>query len=202
MRLAVRREAFTHPDWIFEIKYDGFRSLARVEVGGQAELISRRRNVYKSFPYLCADLKHALRGHTALLDGEIVSLDPEGRPQFYDLLRRRGAAFFYYAFDLLWLNGRDLRSLPLVDRKSQLEHIVPADSRLLYVRHLEADGTGLFAAVCENDLEGVVAKRRDGPYLDGRNRDTSWCKILNANYSQRAGRHELFRKRMAAGTGV
>jgi bifunctional non-homologous end joining protein LigD len=133
MRLAVRREAFTHPDWIFEIKYDGFRSFARVAGGDQAELISRRRNLYKSFAGLCADLKRTLQGHTALLDGEFVCLDAEGRPQFYDLLRHRGEAFFY-AFDLLWLNGRDLRSLPLVDRKAQLERIVPADSRLLYVR--------------------------------------------------------------------
>jgi bifunctional non-homologous end joining protein LigD len=201
MRLAVRREVFTHPDWIFEIKYDGFRSLSRVDAG-QAELISRRRNVYKSFDTLRADLNHALAGRAVVLDGEIVCLDPEGRPQFYDLLRRRGDAFFY-AFDLLWLDGHDLRSLPLVDRKAQLERIVPPDSRLLYVRHLEADGTGLFAAVCQNDLEGIVAKWKHGPYLDGRNRNTSWCKILNPNYSQREGRHELFRKRFAAaGSGV
>ena len=104
MRLTVHREAFTHPDWIFEIKYDGFRSFARV-AGGQAELISRRRNVYKSFAPLCADLTRAMAERTALPDGEIVCLDPEGRPQFYDLLRRRGDAFFY-AFDLLWLDGR------------------------------------------------------------------------------------------------
>jgi ATP-dependent DNA ligase len=100
------------------------------------ELISRRRNVYKSFAGLRADLNHALAGHTALLDGEIVCLDPEGRPQFYDLLRHRGEAFFY-AFDLLWLDGRDLRPLPLVDRKAQLEHLIPADSRL-HRRQVEA----------------------------------------------------------------
>jgi bifunctional non-homologous end joining protein LigD len=192
MRLAVRREAFSHPDWIFEVKYDGFRSLARVAVG-QVELISRRRNVYKSFAALCADLNHALVGRTAVLDGEIVCLDPEGHPQFYDLLRHRGEVFFY-AFDLLWLEGRDLRPLPLVDRKAELERLVPADSRLLYVRHLEADGTGLFAAVCQNDLEGIVGKWKRGPYLDGRNRKTTWVKVLNPNYSQRAGRSELFNK--------
>jgi bifunctional non-homologous end joining protein LigD len=196
MRLAVRREAFTHSDWIFEIKYDGFRSLARVEAG-QAELISRRRNVYKSFDALRADLKRALGGHAAVLDGEIVCLDPEGRPQFYDLLRHRGDAIFA-VFDLLWLDGRDLRPLPLVHRKAKLERLVPADSGLLYVRHLEADGTGLFAAACQNDLEGVVGKWKHGPYLDGRDRKTTWCKVLNPNYSQRGGRDELFQKRFAA----
>jgi bifunctional non-homologous end joining protein LigD len=99
---------------------------------------------------------------------------------------------------LLWLDGRDLRSLPLVDRKAQLEHIVPANSRLLYVRHLEADGAGLFAAVCQNDLEGIVGKWKHGPYLDGRDRKTTRCKVLNTDYSQRAGRDELFKKRFAA----
>ena len=78
-----------------------------------------------------------------------------------------------------------------------------ANSRLLYVRHLEADGTGLFAAVCQNDLEGIVGKWKHGPYLDGRDRKTTWVKVLNPNYSQRAGRHELFKKRFAAaGSGV
>jgi bifunctional non-homologous end joining protein LigD len=200
MWLAVRREAFTHPDWIFEIKYDGFRSLVRV-ADGQAELISRRRNVYKSFDALRADLNRALASRAAVLDGEIVCLDPEGRPQFYDLLRHRAEPFFY-AFDLLWLDGRDLRSLPLVDRKAELERLVPADSRLLYVKHLEADGTGLFAAACQNDLEGIVGKWKHGPYLDGRDRNTTWCKILNPGYSQRAGRDELFKKRFAAGSGA
>ena len=96
----------------------------------------------------------------------------------YDLLRHRGEAF-YYAFDLLWLDGHDLRPLPLIDRKAELERLVPADSRLLYVRHLQADGTGLFAAVCQNDLEGIVGKWKHGPYLDGRDRKTTWVKVLN-----------------------
>jgi hypothetical protein len=114
----------------------------------------------------------------------------------------RGEAFFY-AFDLLWLDGRDLRPLPLVDRMAQLERIVPADSRLLYVRHLEADGTGLFAAVCRNDLEGIFGKWKHGPYLDGRDRNTTWVKVLNPGYSQRTGRAELFKKRFAtAGSGL
>jgi len=65
------------------------------------------------------------------------------------------------------------RCLWSVDRKAQLEHLVPADSRLLYVRHLEADGTGLFAAVYQNDLEGIVGKWKHGPYLDGRDRKTT-----------------------------
>jgi bifunctional non-homologous end joining protein LigD len=171
MRLAVRREPFSHPDWIWELKYDGFRALLRAS-DGRVDLISRRGNVYKSFGPLCADLARTPAGLDALIDGEIVCLDSEGRPQFYDLLRRRGEAFFY-AFDLLWLDGADLRSRPLIERKAQLCRIVPAGSRLLYTRHIEAQGSALFEAVCRMDLEGVVGKWKHGPYLDGRNRSTT-----------------------------
>jgi hypothetical protein len=86
----------------------------------------------------------------------------------------------------------------LIERKAQLERIVPADSRLLYARHLEADGRGLFDAVCPMDLEGIVGKWKYGPHLDERNRSTTWVKVLNPGYSQRAGRDEMFKKRFAA----
>jgi hypothetical protein len=79
---------------------------------------------------------------------------------------------------------------------------VPRGSRLLYVRHLDADGTGLFAAVPEGP-QGIVGKWKHGPYLDGRDRNTTWSKVLNPNYSQWAGRDELFKKRFAAaGSGA
>jgi bifunctional non-homologous end joining protein LigD len=95
MRLAIRREPFSHPDWIWELKYDGFRALLRAS-GGRVDLISRRGNVYKSFAPLCADLARALAGLEALIDGEIACLDTEGRPQFYELLRRRGEALLLF----------------------------------------------------------------------------------------------------------
>jgi ATP-dependent DNA ligase len=78
MRLAVRREAFSHPDWIWELKLDGFRSLARL-ADDRVDLISRRRNIYKSFAGLRAEIKRALAGHTAVLDGEIVCVDAEAK---------------------------------------------------------------------------------------------------------------------------
>jgi bifunctional non-homologous end joining protein LigD len=88
-----------------------------------------------------------------------------------------------------------LAETPLVDRKAELERLVPAtDSRLLYVRHLEADGTGLFAAVCQKDLEGIVGKWKHAPYLDGRNRNTTWVKVLNPRGS-REWRPKLRRRR-------
>ena len=115
-------------------------------------------------------------------------LDQNGKPQFYDLLRRRGDPVFY-AFDCLMLDGRDLRALPLIERKRILRRVVNKHPRILYARHFERKGCDLFRLICEQDLEGVVAKRRDAAYGE------QWFKIRNPNYSQYEGRRELFEKR-------
>jgi bifunctional non-homologous end joining protein LigD len=163
MPLVQRRQPFDHPDCLFALKYDGFRALAYLE-GGTARLVSRKGNTYKSSPALCQALAVCLSVNDAVLDGEIVYLGPDGKPQFYDLMRRRGPQYFY-AFDLLWLNGRDHRGLPLLERKRRLREIVPpAPSPLLYVDHVVGRGVDLFEAVCRNDLEGIVAKRCDARY--------------------------------------
>jgi bifunctional non-homologous end joining protein LigD len=101
---------------------------------------------------------------SAILDGEIVHLDANGLPQFYDLMRRRSPQHFY-AFDLLWNDGRDLRALPLVERKRLLREIMPAQpSPVLYVDHVVETGVALFDAICARDMEGVVAKLAAGLY--------------------------------------
>src|SRR5437867_3912916 len=92
MRLARRPEPFDHPDWLYEVKFDGFRALAYIE-DGKCRLVSRRRNEYKSFRELCVSIASHLNGHTAVLDGEIVCLDQFGRSQFYELMFRRGSPF-------------------------------------------------------------------------------------------------------------
>jgi bifunctional non-homologous end joining protein LigD len=102
---------FSDPDWLFEINHDGFRSLAYVQ-DNAVDLVSRRRYVYKSFAFLRESIARDIRARNAVLDGEIVCLDERGHTQFNTLMRRRGDARFY-AFDLLWLNGEDLRTLPL-----------------------------------------------------------------------------------------
>jgi bifunctional non-homologous end joining protein LigD len=108
-----------------------------------------------------------------VLDGELVCLDGDGRPQFYDLLRRRGTTYFY-AFDLIECDGRDLRGLPLIERKQHLRRLLgPNCRRLLYVDHLDGRGAGLFRVCCEQDLEGVVGKWKYGRYFAVRsNRQT------------------------------
>jgi bifunctional non-homologous end joining protein LigD len=189
--LTRHKEPFNHPDWLFEVKWDGFRALAYLE-HNTASLVSRNGNTFKSFPNLCAGLTNPLRGTNAILDGEIVCLDEQGGTQFRDLLFRRGTARFY-AFDLLWLNGQDLRLLQLVERKRRLRELVPHDHPyLLYCDHAECDGAALFEQACRHDLEGIVAKRRDGAYLPDSELD--WLKIRNRNYSQWAGRQGLFER--------
>src|SRR5437879_2614343 len=101
MRLAVRTEPFDHSDWLYELKLDGFRALAVIE-SGTCRLVSRKAHVYQSFPGLCSSL--AQIPHEAVLDGEIVCLDPNGRPQFDSLFYRRGHPYFY-AFDVPYLDG-------------------------------------------------------------------------------------------------
>jgi bifunctional non-homologous end joining protein LigD len=185
--LVRRRAPFDDEQFIFELKHDGFRSLAYIE-SGQCRLVSRRCNVYKSFRSLSSSLSSLTC--ESVLDGEIVSLDADGRPQFYDLLRHRGEPIFY-AFDCLWHDGNDLRLLPWIKRKRVLKHLVEGHPSILLAQHIESFGCEFFDQVCRQDLEGIVAKRRDGAY------GVDWFKIRNPNYSQYEGRHELFEKRLS-----
>jgi bifunctional non-homologous end joining protein LigD len=199
---------FSHPDWLFEIKWDGFRALLYSDTD-DVRLVSRNGNTFKSFSGLCEGLARDLKGRRCILDGEIVCLEANGKPQFRDLLFRR-AEPLYYAFDILWdehawsddeqerlrfRNGEDLRYLALFDRKPRLYTVVPKDGeRLLYCDHVDGDGEELFHLACANDLEGIVAKRKSDPYLPEHAR---WLKIRNQEYSQWIGREELFERERA-----
>jgi bifunctional non-homologous end joining protein LigD len=146
MPLGKRRLPFDDPDWLFELKYDGFRALAYID-SCRCWLVSRNSNVFKSFPDLCEELGNALPVSGAVLDGEIVCLDRRGRPQFYDLLYRRRPALFA-AFDILWRGHEDLRYLPLTDRKQELRRVLRrAPARVLYADHIEESGCDLFDRV-------------------------------------------------------
>jgi bifunctional non-homologous end joining protein LigD len=196
---------FSNPSWLFEIKWDGFRAVLYSDESG-VRLISRNGNRFQSFFALCEGLARDLKGRRCVLDGEIVCLDPHGKPQFRDLLFRRAEPIFY-AFDILWdehaktdddekngrfRNGEDLRYLPLIDRKLRLHAVVPKrGERLLYCDHIDQEGEGLFRLACENDLEGIVAKRKSDPYLADH---AKWLKIRNHEYSQWIGREGLFER--------
>ncbi|HEX3320726.1 MAG TPA: hypothetical protein VHR84_08495 [Terriglobales bacterium] len=194
MPLLKRRSAFDDPDWIFELKYDGFRAVARVE-RGRTELISRNGNTFASFQDLQQNVCASLPNQSAVLDGEIVCLDRKGKSRFNDLLFRRGDPCFF-AFDLLFVNGQDLRTAQLCVRKHELRRVlagVRADSRVQYADHIETFGTRLFRRVCEMDLEGIVAKQKFAPYTSDRQIST-WYKIRNPHYSQMVGREKLFER--------
>ena len=136
-----------------------------------------------------------LSGRSAILDGEIVHPGPDGRPMFYELMRRRGP-FCFYAFDLLWLDGKDLRDLPLFGRKKLLRKLLPRHPKsVLYVEHV-ATGTDLFRLICERDMEGIVAKQASAHYTP---EATTWVKIKNRHYSQAKGRQDFFDHRKAGG---
>src|ERR1700738_1332357 len=151
MPLSRRPLPFDHPEWVFELKYDGFRSLAVIQ-NGRTELISRNGHPFNSFVTLRKAMTAPGYGKT-VLDGEIVCLNKRGRPQFNDLLFHRGEPCFF-AFDLLMSDSKDLRMERLTDRKQELLRLMskmPA-SRMYYVEHIEHRGTALFERVCEMDL--------------------------------------------------
>jgi bifunctional non-homologous end joining protein LigD len=184
--LTPRRDPFDDPAWLFEPKYDGYRGLLYVTRKG-CWIRSKRGNRLRRFDQLCSSVREELpvRVKEAILDGEVVALDGEGRQSFRDLVEGRGN-LHYSAFDALWVNGRDLRELPLTRRKRALMGVVPATTTVIsQVFSIEERGRDLFDAVQRLDLEGIVAKRRTDPYAAY----TTWYKIKNRAYSQHAPTH-------------
>ena len=200
LRLGPVPYAFDDPEFIYELKYDGFRALCCADGSGRVQLISRNANVYKGFPRLSSTIADVLGNRKLTLDGEIVCFGTDGKPDYYDLLRRRSPQHFC-AFDLISLDGQDLRNHSLIERKRLLRSLIPAQPcAVVYVDYIVGLGTRFFDACCRLDLEGIVAKHRDSRYAAaglfraGREQ-TPWAKIRNPHYSQFEGRRELFQRR-------
>lgn len=179
---------FDDPDFLWQLKHDGFRALDYVEDGG-CRLVSRKNVIYKSFAPLATALS-GLKVKDAILDGEIVVLGPDGRSQFMELMRRRTQNALFYAFDLVGCEGVDLRPLPLLDRLAALAQVLKRSRvpSILAADHVQGLGTAFFKAVCERDCEGIVGKHVRGPY----GAPNSWFKVLNPDYTQKRGRREMF----------
>ena len=162
-------------NWLYEIKYDGYRMLARIEAG-KARLYSRNGHDWG----VASALSKLETDHT-WLDGEVVVLDAHGVSSFQALQnafeRRSDSGVLYFVFDLLYEGGADLRALPLVERKQRLRNLLDgAGSPLvLYSEHLEGSADQALATACRMGLEGLIGKRGDAAYLSGRSR--SWIKI-------------------------
>jgi bifunctional non-homologous end joining protein LigD len=166
--------------WVHELKLDGYRAGAAI-VDGEVRLVSRQgRDLTREFSELAAALA-MVRAKNALVDGEIVVLDDEGRSDFQALQNRGNRAsarrgLVFVAFDLLWRDGHDLTSLPLDERKRRLAKVMPKDrERVRALDHLDVEGAEVFRAACAMGVEGVVSKRRDAPYRAGKRSD-EWRK--------------------------
>jgi len=192
MLATTTAKAFDNPDWLFEIKWDGYRAIAFIE-DGRVRLVSRNQNdLTKQFAEL-GSLPQFVKAENAILDGEIVALDDEGRPSFSlmqqrtgfqpgkrRLARREGVAVIYYAFDLLYLDGLDLRRVALEQRKEILQDRIvagrAAESGVIHFSdHYAEKGLALLEAARQRGLEGIVAKKRSSAYQERRSND--WLKI-------------------------
>ena len=170
----------TGDEWLHELKFDGYRILGRLE-GGEVTLLSRRGLDWTaSFPTVRAALQQLAAG-SAMLDTEVAVVLPDGRTSFQALQNAFGAAaprgLACFAFDLLFLDGVDLRARPLEQRKQQLQALLAASPRtdvLRYSDHVEGRGDEFFASACGRGLEGIISKRRDLPYSAGRG--NGWVK--------------------------
>ncbi len=189
--LTPRGDPFDDPAWLFEPKYDGYRGLLYVTRKG-CEFRSKRGNLLKRFQELCYWVREELPVKEAILDGEVVALDEEGRQNFRALTSGKGN-LHYAAFDALWIDGKDLRPLLLTRRKQLLARLIPATTTVLsQVFSVKARGRDMYAAAERLDLEGIVAKRMADPYRPA----TVWYKIKSRTYTQGEGRWELFQKRI------
>jgi bifunctional non-homologous end joining protein LigD len=187
MLAATATRPFDDPNWLFEIKWDGYRAVAFIE-DGSVRLVSRNQNdLSAKFPEL-GDLARFVKAQRAVLDGEIVALDEQGRPSFslmqqrtgfrpgkHRLPGRDGVAVVYYAFDLLYLDGYDLRRVPLDERKQMLESVIENSNVIHFSDHYPERGLALFEAAKQRGLEGIVAKKRSSTYDE--KRSSEWLKI-------------------------
>ncbi len=177
MLATLAREPFDHPDWIFEVKWDGYRALAEIR-DGAVSLYSRNGI---SFNRKFSAVAEALRNceFDAVLDGEIVVVDDRGVPDFQrlqDYRKSGGGHLLYYVFDLPYLEGHDLTNLPLLRRKELLRKILPAVPNIRFSDHVHKEGVLFFAAAREKGLEGIVAKHVRSVYRVGR-RSRQWLKV-------------------------
>ncbi len=187
MLATLTDHPFSSNDWLYEIKFDGYRSIAFIENGG-VRLVSRNQNEMTALYPELHELPTSVKGKQVVLDGEIVALDDEGRPSFSLMQQRAGIRsgikrsrpnneipVLYYVFDLLYLDGYNLMKVDLEQRKRLLREIVPDVDIVRYSDHFVGEGEKLYEAAKQRGLEGIVAKRRTGRYVQKRTRE--WLKM-------------------------
>jgi bifunctional non-homologous end joining protein LigD len=185
-------DPFSDPEWIFETKWDGFRSVCFVK-NGKSRFVSRNQiEMTPQYPEL-VDIAKQIDAKEAILDGEIVALDKDGMPRFQLLQPRvgrksgietlRGSGHIvYFVFDLLYVDGHDLMSCPLVERKEVLNQILKPANFLKLSEHVVGEGEHFFKQIEKFQLEGMIAKRAAGAYVQKRTRD--WLKVKTIQRSE------------------
>lgn len=193
-------EAFNDKDWLFEIKWDGYRAIAEIS-GGQVSLYSRNGNSFvNNYPLLVDNLQKLK--HDAVIDGEIVVLNEKGIPDFQKIQHYEDNTNFpliYYVFDLLSLNGHSLYDQPLIERKKLLKQLVGKNKMIRFSDHVMTKGIDFFKASVQKHLEGIMAKKSDSHYFPGK-RTNEWLKIKNhktadvliAGYTKPTGSRKYF----------
>jgi bifunctional non-homologous end joining protein LigD len=184
MKAVLSRELPRGSRWLYEIKWDGIRALA-VKENDRVSLYSRtEKDMTTEFPGIVEAIRR-LPARQALLDGEIVALDEEGRPSFQLLQSRynnpRAARLYFYVFDIVGLDTRDTSGLPLIERKKLVERLLNgAPDVLRFSGAIEADSDRVLSAMKKSGLEGLVAKLRDSRYETGQ-RSSAWVKVKWTN---------------------
>jgi bifunctional non-homologous end joining protein LigD len=186
---SLSEEPFSNPDWLFEVKWDGVRGLAYL-ANGEVVMRSRAgREISPEYPEV-RDLANQLDATEAIIDGEIVALDTAGRSNFQKLQNRAGVRHpprqllesipaTYYAFDLLYCDGYDLRKVPLEQRKEFLKQILRPHDHIRYSEHEIEKGKELYEAAKQQSLEGIIGKKRDSAYVG--QRTSLWLKFKIVN---------------------
>jgi bifunctional non-homologous end joining protein LigD len=185
MLATIGEGAFSDPNWLFEIKWDGVRALAWIADGSLTLRSRTGQDITKRYPEL-ATLPQAIAAREAILDGEIVALDPRGHSDFERLQERMHVRapsenlvaqtpVVYYVFDLLYCDGYDVREAPLLERKQLLQRLLHSSERFRYSDHQLERGKELFELARENGLEGILAKRVGSAYVS--DRSANWVKL-------------------------
>jgi bifunctional non-homologous end joining protein LigD len=178
--LAVLTDApFDDAGWVFESKWDGFRMVTSI-AGGKVALFSRNGKIISESYRVVARALEKIK-HDVVLDGELVALDSHGRARFQLLQNalRSQANLRYYLFDLMFLDGADVRGLSLLERKEKLRRLIPKHPLLAFTAHRAEHGTKYFKQAQRQGLEGIMAKRAASPYLSGQ-RSGDWLKVKTA----------------------
>jgi bifunctional non-homologous end joining protein LigD len=191
---------FDDDNWIFEIKWDGYRAIAETGKGAEPRLYSRNKlNFADKYHSIFDELKKIKKD--AIIDGEIVALDENGAPSF-QLLQSydpETTPLIYYVFDCLYVGGKSIEDKPLTERKAMLQKLLPKSDLIKYCDHIETEGKAFFALAKKQYLEGIIAKRADSTYSEGA-RSNDWLKIKNvqtqeaviAGYTEPRGGRKFF----------